>query len=140
MAHESLGFERVQGATHYGYDGVTPTATFVFNWKGDQFIHHIHQILNQSDLGRKLLSTKEAEEPVRIPALSAVDPILARLDLTPREKDVAKLLEKGLTNAEIASALYVSEITVKKHMTSMLGKLSVTNRTQLLKKLLEPSV
>lgn len=141
MAHESLGFERVQHATHYGYDGVTPTPTFVFNWKGEQFIHHIHQILNQTELGRKLLSTKEAEEePVRHAALPIVDPILAHPELTPREKDVAKLLEQGLTNAEIASALYVSEITVKKHMTSMLGKLNASNRTQLLKKLLEPSV
>ncbi|MBW7473953.1 LuxR family transcriptional regulator [Paenibacillus oenotherae] len=140
MAHESLGFERVQNAVHYGYDGVTPTPTFVFNWKGEQFIHYIHHILNQTELGRKLLSAKEAEEPARHAVMPNVDPILAHPELTPREKDVAKLLEKGLTNAEIAAALYVSEITVKKHMTSMLGKLNASNRTQLLKKLLEPSL
>ncbi|WP_028594265.1 LuxR family transcriptional regulator [Paenibacillus assamensis] len=140
MAHDSLGFERVQGATHYGYDGITPTPTFVFNRKGEQFIQHIHQLLNQTDLGRKLLSLKAVEESTLNPALSLVDPILVHPDLTPREKDVAKLLEKGLTNAEIASTLFVSEITVKKHMTSMFGKLNVNNRTQLLKKLLEPSV
>jgi DNA-binding NarL/FixJ family response regulator len=62
---------------------------------------------------------------------------LERTDITAREKEVAKLLEQGRTNAEIASTLYLSEVTVKKHIKSMLGKLNATNRTQLLKRLLE---
>ena len=60
-----------------------------------------------------------------------------RPELTPREKEVALLLEEGCTNVEIAKSLYLSEVTVKKHLKSMMEKFSTSNRTQLLKRLLE---
>ncbi|MCH5138578.1 response regulator transcription factor [Clostridiaceae bacterium UIB06] len=50
--------------------------------------------------------------------------------LTDREKDVLKELEKGLSNEEIASRLYISEHTVKKHVSNILNKLNLSNRTQ----------
>lgn len=51
-------------------------------------------------------------------------------DLTPREFDVLKEIVGGKSNKEIATALNVSEATVKTHINSLLGKLGVTDRTQ----------
>lgn len=50
--------------------------------------------------------------------------------LTEREKDVLKTLSKGLSNKEIASTLYITEFTVKKHISQILAKLNLTDRTQ----------
>jgi DNA-binding NarL/FixJ family response regulator len=49
---------------------------------------------------------------------------------TSREADVLKLLVKGASNKEISAALFVSEGTVKNHVTHILTKLQVTSRTQ----------
>ena len=50
--------------------------------------------------------------------------------LTDREVDVVKLVARGLTNQEIAEALFISERTVGNHIGSILGKLHLANRTQ----------
>lgn len=50
--------------------------------------------------------------------------------LTEREKEVLAELGKGLTNEEIAKALYISPNTVKKHISSILLKLNLQRRTQ----------
>lgn len=50
--------------------------------------------------------------------------------LTEREGDVLRLMAKGLTNAEIATELYVSLQTVKTHVGNVLAKLQARDRTQ----------
>jgi len=53
-----------------------------------------------------------------------------RNQLTDREKEVLKLLTKGMLNKEIANALTISEKTVKNHISSIFRKLNVQDRTQ----------
>jgi DNA-binding NarL/FixJ family response regulator len=57
--------------------------------------------------------------------------VLARnLGLTPREGEVLALIAEGLSNAQIATHLFVSEATVKSHVNHLLGKISVRGRAQ----------
>ncbi|HHY63447.1 MAG TPA: response regulator transcription factor [Clostridiaceae bacterium] len=53
-----------------------------------------------------------------------------RNQLTDREKEVLKLLTKGMLNKEIANVLTISEKTVKNHISSIFRKLNVQDRTQ----------
>ena len=51
-------------------------------------------------------------------------------ELSDRELEVLKLIADGMSNAQIASSLYVSEKTVKSHVSNILGKLHLADRTQ----------
>jgi NarL family two-component system response regulator LiaR len=55
---------------------------------------------------------------------------LAHEVLTPRETEVLRLLARGRSNKEIATALSIGEETAKSHVSSVFGKLQVENRAQ----------
>ncbi len=74
---------------------------------------------------RRLIS-----EFARMPARSASPHAGALGSLTPRETQVLKLLATGLSNPEIAVRLVVTEETVKTHVSRVLSKLGLRDRTQ----------
>jgi DNA-binding NarL/FixJ family response regulator len=61
----------------------------------------------------------------------ASDAATSRLDqLTDREREILKLIARGRSNAELAQQLYLSEATIKTHVSAILRKLGVRDRVQ----------
>ncbi|MET9400108.1 AAA family ATPase [Kitasatospora sp. NPDC002965] len=65
---------------------------------------------------------------VRRPAPAPAAPIGDSFSLTPRERDVLRLLARGCTNRQIAEELYISPKTASVHVSNILGKLAVAGR------------
>jgi two-component system NarL family response regulator len=61
-------------------------------------------------------------------------------DLTARELEVLERIVRGMSNKEIASALGISEATVKSHINNVLSKLGATDRTQAATKALQRGI
>ena len=63
---------------------------------------------------------------------AAPTPVAAPLpdDLTPREADVLRAIAAGQSNAEIAEALFISEVTVKSHINHLFAKIHARNRAE----------
>jgi DNA-binding CsgD family transcriptional regulator len=82
---------------------------------------------------KKLL--KDEDKEVKDFAVSALKQMRSNLEeneglLTKREGEVFRLMGKGLSNAEIAEQLFISELTVKTHVTKIFRKLGLTRRSQ----------
>ena len=91
----------------------------------DDLVQSIRQIMRGENTLHPQATT--SLEQVRVEeenALHLLNP------LTPREQDVLAELTKGKSNREIASSLYVTEKTVKTHISNIFVKLSVQDRTQ----------
>ena len=73
---------------------------------------------------RRLIS-EFAQRPAAV-----APPVAALAELTRRETEVLRLIAAGLSNAEIAQQLVVTEETVKTHVSRVLGKLGLRDRTQ----------
>ncbi len=71
-------------------------------------------------IARRLMAEVTAPKQTRDPAS----------ELTAREMEVLKLVAQGMSNAEIAEKLVITERTVKAHVSNLLGKLHLSDRTQ----------
>ncbi len=74
--------------------------------------------------------TRRLVERFARPTAAVPGSVAALDDLTLREQEVFRLVARGLSNAEIAAELVVSEATVKTHVASILSKLGLRNRAQ----------
>lgn len=77
----------------------------------------------------ELGAESEAERARQVLASIAGDGRAAHRAVTPRERDVLRLLVEGLTNRQIAERLVLSEHTVHRHVTNILRKLDLPSRT-----------
>jgi len=95
----------------------------------EQLLHAIRTVAAGNGLLDPAVTLRVIASSARSPA---PDPAAAaRLaTLTARETDVLRLVADGLTNAEIAAALYLGEATVKTYLSRMLTKLDLRDRVQ----------
>lgn len=95
----------------------------------DDLIQSVRAAAHGSALLSARLTSRLVANFVRRPTNStSVDSRLA--NLSPREQEVFRLVARGLSNAEIAQELVLGETTVKSHITSMLAKLRLRDRVQ----------
>jgi DNA-binding NarL/FixJ family response regulator len=95
-----------------------------------QLIEGVRTVAGGEALLAPTITRRLIEQFVRRPPAS-VRPLPPKLDaLTAREREVLQLVARGRSNAEIATALYVSEATVKTHVAHALAKLDLRDRVQ----------
>ncbi len=101
------------------------------------------QVLLQPDIASKVFSAFTSSNSTRssassintAPSISTapsyIDSTTASIEqLTEREREILTLVARGASNRQIAENLYLTEGTVKNHMSNILGKLGVRDRTQ----------
>jgi DNA-binding NarL/FixJ family response regulator len=95
----------------------------------DDLVHAVRVVAAGDSLlapavARRLISDLTARRPRPAAAITGLD------RLTARERETLRLLGRGLSNAEIAVTLVVSEHTVKTHVSNVLAKLGLRDRVQ----------
>ncbi|WP_102028839.1 response regulator [Salirhabdus sp. Marseille-P4669] len=101
------------GATGYQLKDVQP----------DELVRSIKEVMN----GQNLLHPKATTQVLSNMNRERQNTIYS---LTRRERDVLKEIANGKSNKEIASSLFITEKTVKTHVSNLLSKLGVSDRTQ----------
>jgi DNA-binding NarL/FixJ family response regulator/class 3 adenylate cyclase len=96
----------------------------------EQLVAGIRAVASGDALLAPSVTRRVIEEFVRRPPDSVRTPPERLSELTARELEVLKLIARGLSNAEIAKELFVSETTVKTHVAHVLMKLNLRDRVQ----------
>lgn len=131
--------------------GLIITAIMVLLWVG-----HLHQFYSNSAddiwvalfgaaflvigilLSRKFFSKSTIIVQPRASAINSEQ--LQKAGISKREGEILILMEQGLSNQQIADKLFISESTVKKHISNLFQKLQVERRTEAIKKAQELSI
>ena len=95
----------------------------------EELINAVRSVAAGDALLASSLTRRFIEDFVRRPPPGAA-PTGALAELTDREAEVVRLVARGLSNAEIAQRMVVSEATVKTHVARVLSKLGLRDRTQ----------
>jgi DNA-binding NarL/FixJ family response regulator len=95
----------------------------------EQLVEAIRVVAEGDALLAPSVTRRLIDELARRPALDS-DTVAGVADLTDRELDVLRLVARGLSNAEIATELFLGEATVKTHLGRVFTKLQVRDRAQ----------
>jgi DNA-binding NarL/FixJ family response regulator len=114
----------------YVYDALRAGASgfLLKNAPPEELVHAIRVVAGGEALLDPAVTRRVIEEFARAPAPAALPAAAERL--THREREVLLLVARGMTNAEVAAELVVSEATVKTHVARMLAKLGLRDRVQ----------
>jgi len=118
--------DKVLGAIRAGASGYllkgTPAARIV------EAIREVHAggSIIQPQLARRLLRRFKPASAAGAPSEAAA----GTRSLSPREREILKLIARGLSNADVARALSISSATVRTHLEHIYEKLEVSNRTE----------
>jgi DNA-binding NarL/FixJ family response regulator len=93
----------------------------------EQLIAAIHTVAGGDALLSPAVTRRVITQFTHLPRLT---PLPELDELTARERDILRLIAEGLSNAEIGERLYISETTVKTHVTHVLQKLNLRDRVQ----------
>lgn len=88
------------------------------------------EVVKSAAEGEAILDSKVAARLMHEYRDDANESMQAYMQLTNREQEVLELIAKGLSNAQIAEQLVISEKTVKSHVSNILSKLHFADRTQ----------
>jgi DNA-binding NarL/FixJ family response regulator len=119
------------GLDEYVYRGLRAGASgfLIKDAPAEELIQGVRTVARGEALLAPAVTRSVIEAFARLPTPRA--DLAGRLDgLTPRELDVLRLVAKGLSNGEIARALFLSETTVRTHIGHILMKLDARDRVQ----------
>lgn len=116
---ERIGFRKVPNVVHNHYGPQFSAPTYVLDLRNEHLLHFLEQIIAKSGV--------------------SISPLLSEgsFHFTRKELEVAGYVIECLTNNEIAERMNITEITVKKHLSSIFQKANVNSRMELLKKIYE---
>jgi len=112
--------------SHWQKDGSEPTWVIVFC----VVFFAIGIILSRKMFVKKVIIKEEKQGA----ALFIDEDEIKKTGISKRELEILKLIDEGLSNQQIAGKLFVSEHTVKKHVSNLFFKLDVQRRTEAVKK------
>ena len=98
------------------------TSYLLKNVSADELISAI----NRAMLGQPSLSPEAAQVLIH----TVTEPSQPESDMTEREREILALMVEGKSNSEIADCIFVSQSTVKFHVSNILSKLGVSSRTE----------
>lgn len=125
LAHDHRGLAEAAGQTAAAGE-ILPAA---FAWAQVVLIHHHSGDLRRRGEALRHLKRLQVRAGVRFPPYIAGAQALG--ELTAREREIVELAAQGLSNAEVAERLFVSQRTVEGHLYRVFTKLGITERSEL---------